>query len=157
MSSKSLEQRFWEKVDRRGPDGCWNWTAYRNSTGYGSFKVNGTATLAHRFAYQLRRGQIPRGDHYGTLCVCHSCDNPACVNPAHLFLGTMADNLQDMAKKGRTGVRTGSEHHNTKLSPEKVRAIRASSESALAASERYGVSQWVVYDVRSRKTWKHVV
>lgn len=92
--------RFWAKVNRT--DGCWEWQASRNNYGYGLFHVGvGAAgrirSSAHRFAYELAHGPIPKG-----LNVCHSCDNPPCCNPAHLFLGTQRDNVLDAARKGRT-------------------------------------------------------
>ena len=84
------EEGFWRKVQR--DDGCWMWTAGRDGDGYGSYRNK----RAHRVAWQLTRGPIPDG-----LVVCHSCDNPACVRPDHLFLGTQQDNIQDMLRKGR--------------------------------------------------------
>jgi hypothetical protein len=91
---KTLEERFWSKVDVCGPDECWEWTAYRLPAGYGTFGRPTTTT--HRIAWQLTNGPIPEG-----MFVCHKCDNPPCVNPAHLFVGTQQDNLRDMWSKGR--------------------------------------------------------
>jgi hypothetical protein len=126
----SLEQRFWAKV-RKDSD-CWVWTGAFSSTGYGGFKVNGRDEGAHRFSYTIHFGQIPPG-----LCVLHRCDNPACVRPAHLFLGTKGDNNRDRAIKGRSakGDRSGPRihiakrprgeaHPRAKLTAAEVRLIR---------------------------------
>lgn len=88
--------RFWSKVDKSSLEGCWNWTGYRNKLGYGQFNYLSVHILAHRFSYQTKFGRIKPHD-----CVCHSCDNPSCVNPAHLWFGTHKDNMADMFAKKR--------------------------------------------------------
>jgi hypothetical protein len=159
--------RFWSKVNRRGPDACWLWMAALRG-GYGSVGVNGRVLGAHRVAYMLARGDIPHDQ-----CVCHSCDNPACCNPGHLFLGTKADNATDMISKGRgaTGRRSGAHTHPSrrprgerqglsKLTEAQVLYIRqahdveAASEKELAA--RFHVSQGTVHAVVKRYTWRHL-
>jgi hypothetical protein len=96
----SLECRFWSKVDKNGgANACWEWTAKARSNykkWYGAFNVGGRVDRSHRVAWELENGAIPEG-----LCVCHRCDNPKCCNPAHLFLGSHAENMSDMRAKGR--------------------------------------------------------
>lgn len=103
------ETRFWAKVDRLGPDDCWEWTGHRDPKGYGKFMVTKSSgtTTAHRYSYEMAHGPIPDG-----LMVRHSCDNPPCVNPAHLAVGTAQNNADDIADHGRR--RTGEDHWNWK-------------------------------------------
>lgn len=91
-----LADRFWAKVDRSGE--CWTWTASAHSFGYGRFGIGRRVFTAHRVAWELVNGPVPGGLH-----VCHRCDNPPCVRPDHLFLGTAKENLRDMIAKGRGG------------------------------------------------------
>jgi hypothetical protein len=99
---KSPEQRFWNYVEMIPFHGCWEWSGSRRN-GYGQFYVDGRVVYAHRFAHELLVGPIPT-----ERWVLHHCDNPGCVNPAHLFLGDAAANVRDMLAKGRQGI-----HHNT--------------------------------------------
>lgn len=87
-------ERFWSKVEKA--DGCWLWVAHRDHLGYGSFGLNGKVHRAHRVAYMLTAGPIPEGAH-----ILHSCDNPSCVNPAHLRAGTRSDNMRDKVARRR--------------------------------------------------------
>lgn len=136
----SLEERFWPKVAIRGRDVCWRWLAATDGHGYGAISAQGERrTLqAHRVSYELANGPIPAGLH-----VLHRCDNPACVNPSHLFLGTHAENMSDMAVKGRIGRRT-------KLSPETIRSICVASGSIRSIARRFGVSSDPVRKIRAR-------
>lgn len=143
-------ERFWSKVDRRGPDDCWEWQRGCFSNGYGlvSLYPHGNF-LAHRVAYALGYGHAP-----GQLLVCHRCDNPRCCNPAHLFLGTCADNLADMRAKQRGQI--GETNSQAKLTASIVRAILASDESQHVLADRYGITQPTVSSIRRGKTWPHV-
>jgi len=92
-----IEQRFWSKVDPLYADkSCWNWIGVTDKNGYGQIRLNGRLTQAHRFSWELWRWIIPHG-----ICVLHKCDNPSCVRPGHLFLGTKSDNTRDAISKGR--------------------------------------------------------
>jgi hypothetical protein len=111
-------ERFWEKVKIGKKDECWEWQGTKNGIkNYGNF-INDLikSNLAHRVAYYLKNG-----DFNEDLCVCHKCDNPPCVNPNHLFLGTQKENLQDMLSKNRFP--TGEKHWNSKISDEKRESI----------------------------------
>ena len=113
----TILERFESKFAKS--DGCWRWIAYKNNDGYGKFMIDGRSQSAHRVAYQLYVGGIPPG-----MCVCHRCDNPCCVNPAHLFLGTISDNMRDCDNKGRRigkgGGVSGEKHWNAKLTEAQI-------------------------------------
>lgn len=153
----SVSDRFWNKVQIAGPDECWLWTG-KSRTGrpgyakYAAFRLTETKTVrAHRFMWELGAGPIPAG-----LCVCHSCDNRLCVNPAHLFLGTHADNIRDRDAKGRHRAPKGTENGHAKLTDEVVRAILTSTDSQRAIAARFGVNQSQVSRIRRGKAWTHV-
>lgn len=148
----TLEERFWKKVDKSGD--CWNWTGARNSGGYGSMGEG----KAHRISYELNIGPIPSGRGHHGICVCHTCDNRACVNPAHLFLGDHADNMADAAAKGRFGDRSGAKNPRAKLTPDDVENIRANAMNLTRQeiADMFGVSKSLVEKILSGKVWKNV-
>lgn len=145
---KPPSERFWPKVDRSGgPDACWPWTASRLKRGYGRFFVDPATRrleLSHRVAWELTYGPIPTG-----LLACHSCDNPPCCNPLHLFLGSHYDNMMDRASKRRNGER---------LSPEAVEEIRRLYDVAglpfQAIALRFAVAPSTISRAYYGKTWK---
>lgn len=154
----SLAERFWEKVDKRGPDECWEWQAAHSPRGYGVIRARENGNMfAHRVSWELHNGPIPKGLH-----VCHHCDNPPCVNPAHLFLGTDADNVADMLAKGReshAGLR-GEQHGMAKLTDASVIEIRArlkNGENRGALARQFGVSHDNIRLIDRGKTWRHLL
>lgn len=148
--AKTLEERFWDQCE---PDGrqCWEWDGYIGARGYGFIKNNYRTLLAHRVSWELHNGPIPEG-----MYVCHRCDNPACVNPDHLFIGTAKDNSADRDRKGRANNPTGSRRSNAKLTEQQVAEIRSSKERGVDLAKRYGVSPAVICVARKGKTWRHV-
>lgn len=153
-----IAARFWSKVDRRGPSECWEWQAARHPFGYGRFGIGREpgyrgqrVALAHRMAWQLTHGAIG-----SDTVVCHHCDNPPCCNPAHLFIGTHADNHMDAVKKGRHS--HGEIAGGARLTAEAVRSIRARYSGAARQSlaAEYGVHPVHISNIVARKRWAHV-
>lgn len=155
---KLPEQAFAARVDKAGPNGCWIWQGCKNKQGYGQLKVNGKHMRAHRFSWQLHNGTIPKGEGYHGTCVLHKCDNPSCVNPDHLFLGTPADNNADMVSKGRCKVPgfKGEMHGQSKLTERDVIAIRHDQKTQRKVAANYGVCQSTVSRIKIGEIWGHV-
>lgn len=146
---RTLWDRFWEKVDKTGD--CWLWTAGTTIYGYGVIGVGPHKVgHAHRISYEWAYGRIPNGLH-----VCHRCDVPACVRPAHLFLGTAQDNLADMARKGRSA--HGSKNPNARLTEAGVAEIRrryaAGGVLQRELADEFGVSRSTVTTICQGKRW----
>lgn len=147
------KERFDKKVVRAEDNECWEWVGAKKPTGYGNFYIDGRYLGAHVASWEIENGRVPEGNF-----VCHKCDNPSCVNPAHLFLGTPLDNMRDMRAKGRAkGIHEGGEKHPvaklTKISVEKIRELRDSGLILKTIAEMFGVSESNIHYVCSNKTW----
>lgn len=157
----TFEERLWSWIDQRGPEECWPWLMQSKLAGYG-FIARGNRQgkiLAHRAAWESVNGPIPKGEGAHGTVVMHTCDNRLCCNPAHLRLGTQADNVRDMREKGRNvdlPTRKGTDHPRAKITPEIVRAIRDRSNTVKRLNELYGVTKATVDNVRMGKCWSHV-
>lgn len=164
---KSMEQRFWEKVSFGfGENACWIWSSTLTGNHYyGSFWDGKRHSRAHRISWEICNGKIPEG-----MFVCHSCDNPACVNPNHLFLGDFGDNMQDMWDKNRHPINNmgrksetmiGENNPNSVLSKSDVLWIRELYDQGVSISniaEYYSlyVQKPAIFKIVHRKTWAHV-
>jgi hypothetical protein len=156
-SHGTLEERFWNFVSRKSEDECWHWTGQILSNGYGRISLGAKkdgSEGAHRVSWKLHnKKDIPNG-----MFVMHKCDNPSCVNPYHLSIGTPKDNTQDMIQKGRkrTVSPKGEGNGKSLLNAEKVRLIRSSKLNHAELGRQLGVSTGCVRSVRSGRTWSHI-
>lgn len=154
MIDESLKKRFYQKFDKGNASDCWEWKASIAGIGYGQIKLTGQRrqAYAHRVAYILENGDIPEN-----MIVCHRCDNPKCVNPDHLFLGTQKDNMLDMKQKNRQT--NGEKNARAKLTDQDVREIRSLLETGISQrkiASIYGVHQIQVSRIKTGKRWSHV-
>lgn len=157
-----LQERIKKNSAANSQSGCWDWVKGKNKDGYGKVKYAQRDLSAHRAAWLAFRGPIAPG-----MLVCHKCDNPSCVNPDHLFLGSPQDNMDDKMAKGRwrggpqfwEKGKCGAVHHNAKLDERKVVQVLAMFREGRAAvdiAKQFGVSDTVVIRIRENKAWKHV-
>lgn len=142
--------RFWKKV-KKG-DGCWIWRAAKFHFGHGAFWLNGGNKKASRVSWEINFGKIPEN-----LCVCHKCDNPSCVNPEHLFLGTQLENVADRDSKNRQAKIGGEDCPQSKLKSDDVDEIKRllfCGVSQSNISKIFGISQTAISKINTGKTWK---
>lgn len=160
---RDLQGRFWSSVNKNGPipahcpelGNCWEWTLFKTKRGYGSFAYKNKSHRAHRVAWELTNGEIPDG-----LFVLHKCDNCACCNPDHLFLGTHQDNMDDMKRKARIVPSHGEKNGQSKLTIAQVESIRrryaAGNVSSTELANEFGVARSTMRSVINHKSWKTI-
>lgn len=149
------EKRFWDKVNIRKLDDCWEWQGGKRNN-YGRFWFRDKDWMAHRASYTIIFGEIPEGMH-----VCHHCDNPPCVNPNHLFVGTNSDNLLDASRKFDNLARRGEAHGNSKLTSTEVEEIRELFGTGLymktELGKMFGVYDTLIGRIIRGEAWKHTL
>lgn len=162
MGRKAIDPviRFMQKVEKLSNDECWLYVGGKDKDGYGLFQFAVKKTIrAHRYSYEIYKGNIPDG-----ILVCHSCDNPPCVNPKHLFLGTPKQNVEDCVKKDRRckireSYNIGASHPRSKITETQVlemRSLMKDGASKKDMAKKYGISQSSAFDINCRRSWKHI-
>lgn len=153
----TLEDFFWERVEKEQPNGCWIWKGAEKHSWYGDCRKE----YAHRVSWKLHNNlAIPRDMH-----ICHKCDNTKCVNPSHLYLGTPKDNNADVANRSR--YKTGSKSSKAKITSSKVKELRKEAETllkkmsrqkaAILLSPKYGLTHFAIRDIIAGKRWNHLL
>jgi len=150
--TKKYVDRFWSRVDKSYDNGCWKWAAGKNGDGYGVIRVNGRMESAHRVSWVIHnKKDIPKG-----MTVCHTCDNPPCINPSHLFLGTHFDNMRDMAEKGRANKPIGEKNGRNKLTEKEVIEIFYAKGVYRIIGAKYGITRSLVGQIKRKRIWQHI-
>lgn len=145
-------EKFWNNVAFIPFHECWEWIGNKNHFGYGRIQMSKKTHKAHRLSWELHHKQkVPDG-----MFVCHSCDNPGCVNPEHLWIGTAAENNKDRNRKGRANMPKGHIHWKKKLNETDITEIRSSTLSSRKLGQIYHVSHKNILAIKNGKTWKHV-
>ena len=149
----SLKCRLMSRIEIK--DSCWVWKGWVSPKGYGYIRVGNNCKSTHRVSYEVFIGDIEKG-----MCVCHTCDNPSCINPEHLWIGSNQDNAIDREKKGRGRNNKGENHGRSKLKESDIPTILKLLEDGIYQREiarRHGVHQATIFRVSKKKSWKHVI
>ena len=170
--AESLKKKFWDNVDIKDKNECWNWKGTLNGKPkrkYGTFYLYGKTRLAHRIAYAihtnnrniLEHNKSYHKDNNNFKCICHSCDNTKCCNPNHLFIGNNQDNINDKISKNRQQRMRGSLNGHSKLTEKEVLKIRKEyiprkNGGIISLSKKYNISITNIHDIIKRKIWKHI-
>jgi hypothetical protein len=145
------DDKFWAKINKNGPNGCWEWTGVRDNRNYGTLYRLGKFWFAHRYSWFIHNGEFTQP------VIRHKCDNPSCANPAHLEEGTMADNVRDRDSRGRTGSRPLHNPSSRKLTDDQARAIKQATGSLDKVAAEFNTSRGIVWDIRRGRTYRDIV
>ncbi len=146
----TIDDRFMSRFIIDAKTGCWDWISHKDKDGYGLLPVNGPAIRAHRFSYEKYNGKIPDG-----MIICHKCDNPSCVNPLHLFAGTVKDNCDDMIAKERDAI-IGERNNKAKLTNDDVIYILSSYMPINELAKKFNVHKSTIRRIKNNDAWRNI-